>query len=165
MAGENVRRFAKALVLVLLLWLIMTGGELGGVFGVATVVIAAGGALLYLGRWTHRWRWLRLPGFVLFFVSRSFVGGLDVGYRALHPGLPVHPAWIRYKLSLPIGEPRVVMVAVVSLLPGTLAADLYSDELIIHGVTPSAESEVRRLEEKIRYFYALDEVVPTQKAS
>ncbi|MBK1735298.1 hypothetical protein CKO15_08355 [Halorhodospira abdelmalekii] len=148
-----MRRYFKALLVVVPLWLILTGGALGGLFGLVTVLAAAFAAVLYVGPWTHRWRWLRMPRFILFFLQRSLIGAIDVGYRALHPRLPLHPGWMSYRLRLPSGEPRVAMVALVSLLPGTLAADLYGDELVVHVIVPDAEPEIRRLESHIGVLY------------
>jgi multicomponent Na+:H+ antiporter subunit E len=53
--------------------------------------------------------------------------GLDVAWRALHPALPIEPQFQRFRLHLPEGQPRTLMVSVLSLMPGTLSAELEDD--------------------------------------
>lgn len=76
--------------------------------------------------------WYELLGFLPLFLVRSLVGGTDVAWRAFHPGLPLAPDVITYPLRLPPGLPRVFMVNTVSLLPGTLSADLGANCLTVH---------------------------------
>jgi len=68
--------------------------------------------------------WYEFLRFVPFFLMRSLLGGADVAWRALHPGMPIAPDLIAYPLRLPPGLPRVFMVNTVSLLPGTLSIEL-----------------------------------------
>ncbi len=67
-----------------------------------------------------------------FFLLRSLFGGADVAWRAFHPGLPIAPDLIEYPLRLPPGLPQVLMANTVSLLPGTLSAELDQSVLKIH---------------------------------
>ncbi|MBK1727735.1 Na+/H+ antiporter subunit E, partial [Halorhodospira neutriphila] len=90
------------------------------------------------------------------FLGRSLLGALDIGYRAVHPRMPLHPAWLTYPLALPDGEPRVVLLAAVSLLPGTLAADLRGSTLVVHALVPGARDEVRALEARVARVYGMD---------
>ncbi len=76
--------------------------------------------------------WHELLRFVPFFLLRSLLGGADVAWRAFVPGPPLAPALIVYPLRLPPGLARVFMANTVSLLPGTLSAELGAEDLTIH---------------------------------
>ena len=67
-----------------------------------------------------------------FFFRRSLQGGVDVARRAFHPRMPIAPELIDYPLRLPPGLPRVILVNTVSLLPGTLSAELDGQVLKVH---------------------------------
>ncbi len=148
-------RLIKATAAMGVLWLVLTEGELGGVLGAATVVAAGAAGVALAGRRIHPWS----PGGVLrfsgYFIGRSFLGGLDVAWRALHPGGRLAPVWIEHPLRLPAGEPRVVMLAAISLLPGTLAADVDGDTLLVHALMPQAEAEIGRLEQRVAAVYGI----------
>jgi len=148
-------RTLRAAAVMLLLWLILAEGRLGGVLGVATILAAAGVGVYFAGRRIHPWYPLPALRFAGFFLVRSLIGAVDVAYRAMHPRMPIHSHWLRYAVELPPGEPRVALVAALSLLPGSLAADLEGDILIVHAITPQAEDEVAGLERRVAAVYGL----------
>lgn len=76
--------------------------------------------------------WYEFLRFVPFFLVRSLTGGVDVAWRAFHPGMAIAPDLITYPLRLPPGLPRVFMANTVSLLPGTLSVELGSNFLQVH---------------------------------
>lgn len=76
--------------------------------------------------------WHEFLRFAPFFLLRSLLGGVDVSWRAFHPDMPIAPDLIEYGLRIPPGLPRVFMVNTVSLLPGTLSAELDRDVLKVH---------------------------------
>lgn len=76
--------------------------------------------------------WREVMGFVPFFLWHSLKGGVDVAWRAFHPRLPITLELIEYPLRLPPGLPRVILVNTVSLLPGTLSAELGGQVLKVH---------------------------------
>lgn len=74
------------------------------------------------------WRFARhLPAFV----SGSLLGGLDVARRALSPRIALSPGWVEVPVRLPDGG-RVAMGAELSLMPGTLAAGVRGEHLLVH---------------------------------
>ncbi len=79
-----------------------------------------------------RLAWSGLLRFIPFFFTRSLMGGTDVAWRAFHPDLPIDPDLIAYPLRLPPGLPQVFMANTVSLLPGTLSAELGQSVLQVH---------------------------------
>lgn len=80
-----------------------------------------------------------LPGFIAWFLWNSFRGGVDVTLRALKPRLSLQPGFLYYPLRLPHGHARLFLVNVVSLLPGTLSADIEGDELVLHCLDTGAD--------------------------
>ena len=88
--------------------------------------------------------------------NRSLCGSIDVARRALHPKMPLEPAFIDYNLSLPNGAPRLFMASVVSLLPGTLSAELLEGYLKVHVLDVKADvvGELQSLESKVGAAFA-----------
>ena len=114
-----------------LLWWALTDGTAGswwiGAPAVAGAVIISVTLVPPLGL-----VWREVMGFVPFFLWHSLKGGVDVAWRAFHPRLPITPELIEYPLRLPPGLPRVILVNTVSLLPGTLSAELGGQVLKVH---------------------------------
>lgn len=127
------RGWARRLALFAAFWWILTDGAVASwVIGAPAVLLAA---------WLSRTLWadppLSLRGvarFVPFFAYESLVGATDVAKRALQPAMPLYPGVVRHRLRLPPGVARVSLANVVSMLAGTLSADLEGDELVIHAL-------------------------------
>lgn len=143
----------SALVLV---WWVLDGYDYWWL-GLLAAALATGVSLALSTPRRDRLRPGRLPRFVLFFLIESVRGGLDVALRAFHPRLPIHPHCFDYSLSLPAGKPRLLLVSVTSLLPGTLSADLSSDgtTVRIHAINESPEAAVRALEAQVARLFAI----------
>lgn len=144
---------------LLLVWLVLDGA--GGVVGLAVGALAAA-----LGAWLgarlapaepHGWRPGALLRFSTYFLVESLRGAVDVAWRALHPALPIEPHLATHPIALPPGKPRTLLVSVVSLLPGTLSADLSAsgDELRVHALSIAARAGVRDLEQRIARLFGL----------
>jgi multicomponent Na+:H+ antiporter subunit E len=147
---------AQTFVALVLIWLALNGLD-GWPFGlVAACLGAMAGGMLAVGM-PHPWRPHRLAGFLLFFLVESFKGGVDVAWRAFQPRLMVQPEFHTYAMNLPEGQPRTLMVSVISLLPGTLSADLSNDgnQLVVHTLMPEAMDSVDRLDTRIRQLFSL----------
>lgn len=112
------------------LWLLLTGGA-GWGFG-SFVIVAATGLTLRLGLTPPYFKLLYLPRFLLFFLYELFVGALDVARRALHPHMPIDPAWVSFPFGCANPRVRLMLSAVVGLLPGTLAARWDATHLYLH---------------------------------
>lgn len=118
-------------VLFALIWWILTDGAAPSWWiGVPAVLLAttASAALVPAAPLV----WYELLRFAPFFLLRSLLGGADVAWRAFHPGMPIAPELIEYPLRLPRGLPQVFMANIVSLLPGTLSAELDLSILKVH---------------------------------
>jgi len=85
------------------------------------------------------------------------MGGLDVAYRALHPSLPINPGLIEYPLQLPIGVAQVMMLNTVSLLPGTVSANLTQNNLTVHVLDSESNllPQLIAIEKRIARMFAL----------
>ena len=151
-------RFATNLVVFACLWALITGVNPGSwIVGGPVVVAAAVTAVLLASR--HGWRW-SVVGFLRFaphFVRCSFLGGLDVAWRSLHPRLPIDPQLIEYDLHLPGGAARIFFMNVVNLLPGTVSADVCGDVLMVHvldGRQP-VHRQLAKLERVVERLFAM----------
>ena len=129
-----MKRFAslvfRTVIFALLWWVLTEGAPNSWLVGVPVVLLAvlASEALLPGVSWS-------LHGavrFVPFFLWHSLHGGVDVARRALHPRLPISPELFDYRWRLPPGLPRVFMANTVSLLPGTLSAEMDEEYLRVH---------------------------------
>lgn len=148
------RGFQRLLLATALWWVLVEGSTYAPWLGVVAVVLAVLTSLRLAGPGRYPVRLRRIPGFALNFVGRSVVAGLDVARRTLAPGLPLYPAVIHYHTGLPPGLPRLALINLVNLMPGTLVAAVSDDELCVHcldhrrnprGDMNTAEAAVARL--------------------
>lgn len=118
------------LVVYAALWVILSGGA-GWGFGTVCVLLATWLSLalrlqpLYLNL-------LYLPHFLCFFFYEVAIGAWDVARRALHPGVPVNPALVTYPLRCAHPQVRLLLSAMVGLLPGTWASHFDDQLLYLH---------------------------------
>lgn len=138
----------QLVVLLAVLWLALTGGA-GVVFGVVAVTLAVLASALLAPMQFKRFSLPGLARFAAYFLGRSVAGGIDVAGRALAPGMPLHIVDSGYALSLPPGQARTVFIAVVSLLPGTLARDLAGDTLWVHSIAGDPAADLEMLERRV----------------
>jgi multicomponent Na+:H+ antiporter subunit E len=135
------------------LWLVLSGVGDGSswIIGVPAVIAA-----------TWAYRRLSPPpqttpsvfgasGLVLLFLRESFRGGVDVARRVLGGKVDVEPGLFEYRISLSDTGTRVLFSDMVSLLPGTLSADLRDDLLTVHTLDRRVDStpDLRRLERHV----------------
>ncbi len=130
-AQARLLSLVRRAVLFAGIWVLLTEGDPGSwVLGVPAILGA-----IYVSRRLDAVTGLRPVALVRFFpmfVWRSLVGATDVALRALRPDRPMSPEFADYQTSLPEGLPRVFFANTVSLLPGTLSADLEGNTLRIH---------------------------------
>lgn len=144
-----IRRAGVRLLLLLLLWWVLTQGEPASwAIGIPTVLVATIISLRLSASSSWSWRLSGFLRFVPFFAYCSLKGGVDVAGRAFRPSLPLAPAMLDYSLRLPAGTARVFFANVVSLLPGTLSADIRDHTLVVHVLdsTMPVFEQLQRLE-------------------
>lgn len=127
---QLVRHGSYWLLIYGALWLLISDAN-GLVFGLVCA-LAATGLSLWLQLPPVGLRLLYLPHFLLFFLTETLLGAWDVARRALHPQLPLDPAWVSYALTCPNPRVRLVLSAMVGLMPGTLSTHVDDKNLYLH---------------------------------
>lgn len=133
-----------------LIWWVLTDGNASSWWiGLPAVLLAVAASSALLP--PIPFVWYELLRFVPFFLMRSLLGGVDVAWRAFHPGMPIAPDLMEYRLQLPPGLPQVFMANTVSLLPGTLSAALDRSVLKVHVLDnrSSFQAELEALEQRV----------------
>lgn len=154
-------RFALAVLVLAVIWGMLTDWRVDAlVFGVPAVLIGAGFALMLPAApiWTVSPR--AAFTFALWFAAQSVRGAVDVALRAFSPDMRLRPGFRSYPLTLPAGAPRIVFANTITLLPGTMSAEIAGDDLIVHMLDTRAdlEAELQELEIRIRALFALPPV-------
>jgi multicomponent Na+:H+ antiporter subunit E len=152
--------FFNRLLLFLMLWGLLSEAIL------KNPVIAAIGigsaALLSLHLWPRtpfKLNWSGLPNLVLHFLWSSLKGGIDIAYRAISPSMPLNPQFIRIESRLNNEAGVVLLIWMISLMPGTACINLKDKtHLSVHVVDGRqyGEENIRNLEEKIAQFIRSD---------
>jgi multicomponent Na+:H+ antiporter subunit E len=156
-AWSTVDRLLLSVAALAAIWLVIADANLASWVIGGPAVVAAAWAAGRLG--TGLGVRLSLRGFLLFvpfFLWESLRGGVDVALRTLGPRLRVNPGFTRYYIRLANPSGRVFMVSCVSLLPGTLSAELDGEWLIVHALSIDGDSnnELRRLEEIVARLFS-----------
>lgn len=137
-----------------LLWAVLTGAAPDAVPAGLLVVPAAVWLSLRLLPARHPLRLWRLALHLPRFLYGSVLGGIDVARRAFSPRMPLRPGWRAVPVDLPPGG-RAALGAELSLMPGTLAAGVHDDRLLVHlldteaGFDAAILAETRALESMI----------------
>lgn len=145
----------NAVLFTLVWWILVEGATASWWIGVPAVLLAAAISVAIIS--PIKLVWFQLLRFVPFFLIRSLLGGADVAWRAFHPGMPIDPQEIKYRVALPPGLPFVFMANTVSLLPGTLSVELTSSFLRVHVLSSRKNilAELERLEEIVAALFGI----------
>ncbi len=165
-AGTLLRRAALKIVPLVLLWWALSGGDAGSwLIGAPAIAGAVIVSLVLLPARDWRWTPAGIVRFIPFFLRQSLGGGLDVALRALRPARPLYPAFLDYTLRLPENSARVFMSNVISLLPGTLSAEMEGRYLRVHTLTqdPEVFENLRELEIRVAALFGV-ELTPQEDA-
>ena len=147
----------RSLAAFVLLWEIIAGwSSRSWVMGSFAVLVSTAVALSLRPREARSLRWSGTLRFVPYFFLQSVRGGVDVARRAFSPGMQLEPLLVEHPLSLPPGAARLFLVNVVSLLPGTLGADVRNDCLVVHALDRSLAEELVNLERKVAGMFDAD---------
>lgn len=89
--------------------------------------------------------------FALYFVFHSVKGGMQVALIALRPQMNLDPDILEIPLRLQDEQARIVLATAMTLMPGTLSADLRGSTLLLHVLDRKlpASREVRCLESHV----------------
>jgi len=134
------------------LWWLLSGGEpTSWVIGLPAVVLAGWAfGRLQIGP-TEAVSASGMLAFAPFFIWESLRGGLDVSVRTLAPRMHIRPALAVYRIALRRQDARRFFTNCVSLLPGTLAANLAGDRLGVHVLDADTDwkADLQRLERAV----------------
>jgi len=144
-------------LLASLWWIIVQGRADAWLIGLPAVALATMASVSLSGQGLPRVSFAGLLGFFAVFLRESVSGGIDVARRTLAPKLDIQPGFRRYRVHLSDTPGRVLLVNCISLLPGTLAADLDGDEVELHMLDSRVdpEPELLRLEQAIASLFGL----------
>ena len=136
-------------------WILVEGQSASWWIGAPAVVLATLASVRLLS--PVNLVWYELFRFVPFFIIRSLLGGVDVAWRAVHPGMPISPCLVKYPIQLPSELARVFMANTVSLLPGTLSARLAPGCLTVHVLTVREDmlSQLETVEKRVAALFGL----------
>lgn len=154
-----LRSSAARFATLALLWLALTEGDLGTLWlGFLAVVAATLSSLALLPPAGHSLSPVGTARFIGFFLWQSSVGGIDVALRALRPDMDLEPALVEYTTRLPKGGARVLFANTISLLPGTLSAEIQDRRLLIHtlAISSSLDEELRHMEEMVARVFGVE---------
>lgn len=151
------RRGVRRVLAFSLLWLVLTEGDTGSWLVGAPMVAAATwlSFRLWPGPAISLWG---LARFTPWFARQSSAGAVDVALRALRPSMPLCPGLVTQRLRLPEGSSRVALANVISMLPGTLSADLEQDRLTVHALDTRQDHQamILDLEPRIAAVFGVD---------
>jgi multicomponent Na+:H+ antiporter subunit E len=117
-----------------LLWSVLSGGGLVDLVPMVVAALAAAGVSIALVPASNgRVRADALAELVFRLPGQSMIAGVDAARRALDPGLPLNPGFVRYRAGLPCGPARNTFTTLMSVLPGTVPTGTdNNDALVIH---------------------------------
>jgi multicomponent Na+:H+ antiporter subunit E len=150
----------RAMGLSVLWWIISEGVREDWILPILTVLVAAGGSLCLWQPGAWRWRLGGLLRFIPYFLSQSFLGGIDVARRAMLPSMPLRPGMVEARLRNEHIPARVFIAWIISLLPGTVVAGMTGDQITIHSLDTQAmpaEEKLRELEDQIAGLFKVDQ--------
>ena len=157
---EFSKQWLLPVLMFVLLWLVLTDGEIASlIVGLPCIALAVFAIKRLPIKDSHGIRAGLLPGFAAWFLWNSLRGGVDVAMRTFKPRMPLHPGFVRYSLNIQHENARIFLVNIVSLLPGTLSADLEGDELVLHCLDTAADisTETGYAEQRVALLFGLSQ--------
>lgn len=147
----------RGLLFALLWWISVEGRQDAWGMGLLAVVAATAASLALLPPGKYRISAVGFLRFLGFFLWQSARGGMQVAAMALRPRLDLQPALFELSLALPPGLPRVLMAAVLGLMPGTVGVSLNEERLRVHVLDERlpVAAGMRRLEAHIARMFCV----------
>ncbi len=128
-----VRRSLIRFAVFCFLWYVLAGSDKASwIIGIPAVLLATALSLMLASSSPLNIHLFGLLRFIPFFLYQSFHGGIDVMRRALSFQQLLDPGLVFYNTLLPEGSARILFVNTISLLPGTLSAELQGNQITIH---------------------------------
>jgi multicomponent Na+:H+ antiporter subunit E len=142
---------SRIAILAFTWWVLAKGAYDSWQVGIPTILAAIYVDYCLFRPQTNRWSLGGVIVFILFFLKLSVTSGIDVVWRTCHPRLPLNPAMVEYSLRLTSSAARNLFVCTVSLLPGTLSAELGEHSLVVHvlDVDRPYRQELKLIEDRV----------------
>lgn len=133
-AAHRIMRdlLGRTLCFALLWWIASEGDPRLWWLGALAVLAAVGVSRHFFPPSSRRLRLAALPGFAGYFIWHSLQAGWQVSLLALRGPRALHTGLCQVKTTLPGGAPRLLLVMLVTLMPGTVCIALDDDELLLH---------------------------------
>lgn len=149
----------RRLVFFCSIWFVLSKADLSSwPFAFPTILISTWISLCLVGPEGQLFKPVVLLGYLPLFVWKSIASAFDVMVRVLNPSLPIQPGLVHYHLTLTHEGARVLLANCITMLPGTISAQLNDDHLIIHSLDTSlpVHAIINRLERKIANIFRLE---------
>ncbi|MEJ2620136.1 MAG: Na+/H+ antiporter subunit E [Candidatus Thiodiazotropha sp.] len=156
LSGGKPHAWLSMLLLFALLWFLLSGDAWASwLVGLPAVALASWSALWLRSSTQRQVNLLGLLKFLPYFVWESVLGGIDVASRVVRPKMRIAPGFIEYRSRLTHVSARRLFVNSLSLLPGTLAADLDGACVRIHALDLRMDlnQQMEQLERRIAAVY------------
>ena len=142
---------SRMAILAFLWWVLAKGALESWQVGIPAILAAIFIDYRLFRHQTNRWSLGGFIVFALFFLKLSVTSGVDVVRRIYHPRLPLNPAMVDYPLRLAFPAARNLFVCTVSLLPGTLSAELGTQSLVVHvlDIDRPFNQELKLIEDRV----------------
>ncbi len=142
---------SRIAILAFLWWVLAKGAHDSWQVGIPAILAAIYIDYRLFRPQTNRWSLGGFIVFALFFLKLSVTSGVDVVRRIYHPRLPLNPAMVEYPLKLTFPAARNLFVCTVSLLPGTLSAELGTQSLVVHvlDIDRPFKQELKLIEDRV----------------
>ncbi len=88
---------------------------------------------------------LRIVWYFLWLVVRILQSGFHLSVLILHPALPIDPKLIRYRTKLREEAGIVLLGNSITLTPGTITAEVNSQDLVVHAMDDKSAQDVTSL--------------------
>ncbi len=144
---------------IALLWWILTEGDVSSwTVGIPCVLAVSLLKRRYLPETMPCIKIFAFLSFIPYFLYQSLYSGIDIAKRACKPSLPIQPEIWRFSFREMPDKPKYFMAAILSLMPGTLSAEICPDHLLIHSLiyTESQEDEMRDLENRVARIFGIE---------
>ncbi|MEO2048260.1 MAG: Na+/H+ antiporter subunit E [Pirellulales bacterium] len=98
----------------------------------------------------------RIVWYFPWLVGRILQSGFHLSVLILHPALPIDPKLFRYRTKLREEASIVLLGNSITLTPGTITAEINSQELVVHAMDDKSADDVtsHRLEQQIAGLFA-----------
>ncbi|MGB5832933.1 MAG: Na+/H+ antiporter subunit E [Thiohalocapsa sp.] len=151
-AGKSLVAVLAHLLLFSFLWIVLTGPDLSSwIIGLPSVALATAAAVKLSANTNDRPRLIGAIRFLPFFVLGSTRGGIDVASRVMRPVMQIDPGTRPYALRLKGRNAQVFFLDVISLLPGTLSADMRKGIVQVHAldINDDIDASLEQLETRV----------------